>query len=170
MSRDAHLAQGARRGAGDHVGADPSRQPVRGRTPRSRQRAAPRGMERGAREHTHPSARSVHRSGRGERWRSAVTDEAHIPLGDLRAIAEVLADVLTERGLVGGEQVRPVRVLTTADVAAILGRDRRWVYAHAEELGAFRYGDGPKGRLGFDVEVIERWKRERQLATIRNRA
>jgi len=55
-------------------------------------------------------------------------------------------------------------VLTTTDVAEILGRDRRWVYAHAEELGAFRYGDGPKGRLGFDLEVIDRWKRERQVA------
>jgi hypothetical protein len=96
-----------------------------------------------------------------------MTHEAHIPIRDLRAIAEVLADVLTERGLVGGEQGRPARVLTTADVAAILGRDRRWVYAHAEELGAFRYGDGPKGRLGFDLEVIERWKRERQIAARR---
>jgi hypothetical protein len=95
-----------------------------------------------------------------------MTHEAHIPLGDLRTIAEVLADVLIERGLVG-EQGRPARVLTTADVAAILGRDRRWVYAHAEELGAFRYGDGPKGRLGFDLEVIERWKRERQIAARR---
>lgn len=93
-----------------------------------------------------------------------------LPLDDLRAIAEVLADVLAERGLVATGPSRPQRVLTAAEVAEILDRDRRWVYAHAEELGAFRYGDGTKGRLGFDVEVIERWKRERQLATTRNRA
>jgi hypothetical protein len=92
-----------------------------------------------------------------------------LPLNELRAIAEVLADVLTERGVVAAEPHRPQRVLTAADVAEILDRDRRWVYAHAEELGAFRYGDGPRGRLGFDLEVIERWKRERQLATLRGR-
>jgi hypothetical protein len=96
-----------------------------------------------------------------------VSDEGNIPLDDLRAIAEVLADVLTERGVVGAAPAAPARVLTSADVAAILGRERRWVYAHAEELGAFRYGDGPKGRLGFDLEVIERWKRERQITARR---
>ena len=93
-----------------------------------------------------------------------------LALDDLRAIAEVLADVLTERGVVAPEPQRPHRVLTAADVADILDRDRRWVYAHAAELGAFRYGDGPRGRLGFDLEVIERWKRERQVATARGRA
>jgi hypothetical protein len=98
-----------------------------------------------------------------------MSDES-LPLDDLRAIAEVLADVLAERGVVGAERPHPQRVLTAADVADFLDRDRRWVYAHAEELGAFRYGDGPKGRLGFDLDVIQRWKRERQLATARGRA
>jgi len=98
-----------------------------------------------------------------------MNNEANIPLGNVRAIAEALADVLTERGVLGSDSAHPLRVLTTADVAEILGRDRRWVYAHAEELGAFRYGDGPKGRLGFDLEVIERWKRERKIASQRPR-
>ena len=93
-----------------------------------------------------------------------------LPPDDVRAIAEALADVLTERGVVAPEATRPARVLSASDVAEILGRERRWVYAHAEELGAFRYGDGPKGRLGFDADVIERWKRERQLSTTRGRA
>jgi hypothetical protein len=66
-----------------------------------------------------------------------VSDE-FLRLDDLRTIAEVLADVLTERGVVAAEPQRPQRVLTAADVAEILDRDRRWVYAHAEELGAFR--------------------------------
>lgn len=93
-----------------------------------------------------------------------------LPLEDVRAIAEVLADVLTERGVVSAEPRRSQRVLNAAEVADLLQRDRRWVYAHAEELGAFRYGDGSKGRLGFDLDVIERWKRERQLVTTRGRA
>jgi hypothetical protein len=37
------------------------------------------------------------------------------------------------------------------------------VYEHAAELGAFRFGTGPKARIGFEREAIERWKRERQI-------
>jgi len=80
---------------------------------------------------------------------------------DIRAVAEALADVLFERGLVAAGS--PARVLDAAQVADLLGRDRQWVYAHAGELGAFRYGDGPKARIGFDVVTVEQWKRERQI-------
>ena len=51
----------------------------------------------------------------------------------------------------------------TQPKADLLGRDRQWVYAHAGELGAFRYGDGPKARIGFDLAMVEQWKRERQI-------
>jgi predicted deacylase len=80
---------------------------------------------------------------------------------DIRAVAEALADVLVERGLV--TPASPARVLDAAQVADLLGRDRQWVYAHAGELGAFRYGDGPKARIGFDLVTVEQWKRERQI-------
>jgi hypothetical protein len=80
---------------------------------------------------------------------------------DIRAVAEALADVLAERGLV--MPASPARVLDAAQVAELLGRDRQWVYAHAGELGAFRYGDGPKARIGFDLVTVEQWKRERQI-------
>ena len=76
---------------------------------------------------------------------------------DIRAVAEALADVLFERGLVAAGS--PARVLDAAQVADLLGRDRQWVYAHAGELGAFRYGDGPKARIGFDVVTVEQWAR-----------
>jgi hypothetical protein len=81
---------------------------------------------------------------------------------DLRVLAEVLADVLVERGLVIGSAAGGDRVLDATAVANILGRERQWVYDHAEELGAFRYGDGPRARLGFDLHSVERWKRQRQ--------
>jgi hypothetical protein len=42
-------------------------------------------------------------------------------------------------------------------------RSRPWVYEHAAELGAFRFGPGPKARIGFDREAIERWKRDHQI-------
>jgi hypothetical protein len=81
---------------------------------------------------------------------------------DLRALAEVLADVLIERGLVVDAAPRAGRVLNAAGVAMLLGRDRQWVYDHADELGAFRYGDGPRARLGFDASTVEQWKRSRR--------
>ena len=83
---------------------------------------------------------------------------------DIRAVAEALADVLAERGLVmPASPASPARVLDATQVADLLGRDRQWVYAHASELGAFRYGDGPKARIGFDLVTVEQWKRERQI-------
>jgi hypothetical protein len=80
---------------------------------------------------------------------------------DIRAVAEALAGILFERGIVAAGP--PARVLNAAQVADLLGRDRQWVYAHAGELGAFRYGDGPKARIGFDLVTVEQWKRDRQI-------
>ena len=80
---------------------------------------------------------------------------------EVRALAEAVADVLQERGLV--PTVTPGIVLTVADVARLLGRRRQWVYEHAAELGAFRFGSSPKARLGFDRDAIESWKRKQQI-------
>jgi len=88
----------------------------------------------------------------GERWAAR----------DLRAVAEAIVDLLEERGLVAGS-TSPTRVLDAAEVARLLGRERQWVYDHAGELGAFRFGDGPKARIGFDLFEVERWKRNRQI-------
>lgn len=79
-----------------------------------------------------------------------------------RAVAEAVVDVLEERGLVTAASSSS-RVLDAAEVAQLLGRERQWVYDHAGELGAFRYGDGPKARIGFDLDSVERWKRGRQI-------
>jgi hypothetical protein len=95
-----------------------------------------------------------------------VTRDAGLPLDDARAIAEVLADVLIERGLVvAGNAAPAARVLGVGEVARLLGRRPAWVYQHAAELGAFRFGNGPKARLGFDLASIERWKRDRRTRT-----
>jgi len=66
-------------------------------------------------------------------------------------------------GLTADLQALPV-LLTVAETAAVLRVGRRWVYEHAAELGAFRFGNGPKGRIGFDRDAIERWKRDRQIS------
>jgi predicted DNA-binding transcriptional regulator AlpA len=82
---------------------------------------------------------------------------------EIRALAEAVVDVLEERGLVAPPEPMPGRVLKVADVAKLLGRGRPWVYEHAAELGAFRFGSGPRARIGFDRDAIERWKRDRQI-------
>jgi len=45
-------------------------------------------------------------------------------------------------------------MLTAAQVAARFNVDRSWVYAHAEELGVVRLGDGPRPRLRFDPAIV----------------
>ena len=82
---------------------------------------------------------------------------------EIRALAEAVVDVLEQRGHLTPSAPAPGIVLTVAEVAQLLGRGRAWVYEHAAELGAFRYGTGPKARLGFDRDALERWKRERQI-------
>jgi hypothetical protein len=85
------------------------------------------------------------------------------PVPDLRQLAEVLVDVLIERGLLALAPPSVSRVIDAREVGRLLGRHRRWVYDHAGELGAFRYGDGPRARLGFDLAGVERWKRGHQI-------
>lgn len=47
-------------------------------------------------------------------------------------------------------------LLTVAELASFLGVSADWVYAHADELGAWRLGAGPKARLRFDLEEVQR--------------
>lgn len=45
------------------------------------------------------------------------------------------------------------RLVDAATLAAELGVDRSWVYAHRAELDAIRLGSGSKPRLRFDVDT-----------------
>jgi hypothetical protein len=82
---------------------------------------------------------------------------------DIRTLADAIVDVLEERGLLSPPEPVTGVVLTVAEVAGFLGRSRWWVYEHSAELGAFRFGNGPKARIGFDRDAIERWKRDRRI-------
>jgi hypothetical protein len=62
------------------------------------------------------------------------------------AIAERLSDLLCSEPPHGG-------LMDAATLAGILGVDRSYVYAHADELGAVRLGGGSKPRLRFDPEA-----------------
>ena len=53
-------------------------------------------------------------------------------------------------------------LLTASEVAVAFNVTRGWVYAHADELGAIRLGDGPRPRLRFDPSVVtQRLQRRR---------
>ncbi len=45
-------------------------------------------------------------------------------------------------------------LLTVAEVARRLNVSPQWVYAHKQDLGAIRLGDGPKARLRFDAPAV----------------
>jgi len=47
-------------------------------------------------------------------------------------------------------------LLTASEVALAFNVTRGWVYAHADELGAIRLGDGPRPRLRFEPAVVTR--------------
>jgi hypothetical protein len=83
--------------------------------------------------------------------------------GDLRLAPEsieALASRLAE--LVGSNLPASVtepekKMLSAAEVSQRWGVSRRWVYDHAEGLGAVALGGGPRPRLRFDPdEVAER--------------
>ena len=93
-----------------------------------------------------------------------MTDEPTPDEQAIRKLAEALVDVLEERGLFARKDEPPGRVLNVGDVAKLLGRSRQWVYEHAAELGAFRFTNGPRARIGFDRDEIEAWRRARQAA------
>lgn len=80
--------------------------------------------------------------------------------GDLRldpesieALARRLSELLSPR-----EPPRSrAQLMTAEEVARWWGISRRWVYDHAEDLGARRLGAGRRPRLRFDPdEVAER--------------
>jgi len=62
------------------------------------------------------------------------------------AIAREVAALLRQR-----EQLE---LLDARQVAMVLGVTPEWVYAHADELGAIRLGDGGRPRLRFDLAVL----------------
>jgi hypothetical protein len=49
---------------------------------------------------------------------------------------------------------QPDALLTARQVATRFNVDRGWVYAHADELGVIRLGNGPRPRLRFDPAVV----------------
>lgn len=95
-------------------------------------------------------------TGVGQSALSRVT-EIRLAAESIEAFACRLAQLLA------GESPRPratrarKKMLSATEVAELFGVSRRWVYDHAEVLGARRLGAGARPRLRFDPdEVAER--------------
>jgi hypothetical protein len=66
----------------------------------------------------------------------------------------LLAEVIAERAADLLHATPPHGHLVDARrLAGEFGVDRSWIYAHADELGAIRLGDGSKPRLRFDLDA-----------------
>lgn len=78
--------------------------------------------------------------------------EVRLDVESIEALAQRLAELIAPR-----EEAPGRRLITAEEVARHWGVGRRWVYDHADELGAHRLGAGPRPRLRFDPdEVAER--------------
>jgi hypothetical protein len=74
-----------------------------------------------------------------------VREEPAFDRASIRAVAREVAELL---GRSDGA------LLTARQVATRFNVDRSWVYAHADELGVVRLGQGPRPRLRFDPAVV----------------
>jgi hypothetical protein len=80
-----------------------------------------------------------------------VPGELRLAPESIEALALRLAELLgPEPAPRGGNRER----ISAAEVARLWGVARRWVYDHAEELGASRLGSGPRPRLRFDPDEV----------------
>lgn len=68
------------------------------------------------------------------------------------------------RGVVVDDHDDPGELWTARRVAGHYAVGVRFIYAHADDLGAIRLGAGPRPRLRFDPAVVrERWARVNAL-------
>jgi hypothetical protein len=83
----------------------------------------------------------------------AQAGELRLDPESIEALACRLAELLSP-----GEPAQSrAQLITAEEVARWWGISRRWVYDHADELGAHRLGGGRRPRLRFDPdEVAER--------------
>lgn len=79
---------------------------------------------------------------------SSTTDD-HLLTPRERLLVDTIAERVAEVLRSGAVRVRLVDATTLADA---LGVSRDCVYAHASELGGERIGNGPRGRLRFDLD------------------
>lgn len=89
--------------------------------------------------------------------------DAQVDATLIDALADRLGDVIAGRVIeaIKSEVTLPQATPASAwldahQLAQRLGVSREWVYEHADELGASRIGSGPRPRLRFPPDLLER--------------
>jgi hypothetical protein len=77
----------------------------------------------------------------------------------VEAIAQRVVELLDGRSPAVGTPL-----LSALEVAQRFGVGRKWVYEHADDLGAIRLGTGRRARMRFNASVIEQQLTELRLS------
>jgi hypothetical protein len=72
-----------------------------------------------------------------------------------------IADAILRRA-----HAQPEPLLTVAQTATMTAMSEDWVRQHTAELGGFRLGDGAKGELRFDRDLVWQAIRARQVRQV----
>jgi hypothetical protein len=72
----------------------------------------------------------------------------------IEALAVRLAELIDPPLSAAVEEESRQEMVSAAEVSRRWGVSRRWVYDHAEGLGAVALGGGPRPRLRFDPEIV----------------
>lgn len=91
---------------------------------------------------------------------------ASLDAASVEAVARRVAELLREPA----QAPLPQRLVDAKTLAAELGVDRSWVYAHRDELSHVRLGAGSKGRLRFDLQAARQALAKQQTAGLETRA
>jgi hypothetical protein len=80
------------------------------------------------------------------------TGGLHIAPDSIETVAQRVAELVA--ATTAEPDTRPEHI-TAEEVSRWWGVSRRWVYDHADELGARRLGSGRRPRLRFDPDEVE---------------
>jgi hypothetical protein len=109
--------------------------------------------------------------------RTARSESTQLSHTDIEAIASALArtvaEAVAQRVLELVDERQASELADAAELARALGVEREWVYAHSDQLGAIRLGDGPRPRLRFEVgravAAFRELSAERRAVPLRDR-
>lgn len=78
-------------------------------------------------------------------------NEVRLAADSIEALAKRLGELLAAPQ---GEPATMPKKLTAAEISEQWGVSRHWVYEHADELGVYRLGSGPRPRMRFCAEEV----------------
>lgn len=82
------------------------------------------------------------------------TAELRLAPESIEALASRIAELVGGSPQEAAPSALAKKMISAAEVSELWGVSRRWVYNHADALGAKRLGSGPRPRLRFDPEEL----------------